>query len=203
LRERTGAPPSGVGFLVRHAELHMLDTVAATFKDAEAWMAEVMETHLAYPILVYFRSTHDEQSWIGTLGALLDATSLILTSVDTDSPGPARMMNRLGRHLVNDFSRYFELPGDRDPGIERREFAAAYAHLRDAGLTLRDEEPAWQRFAALRATYAGPLNASARFFRIPPARWVGDRSILPSRHAPLPAVATVIPADADAPPRSA
>ena len=205
LRERTGAPPSGVAFLVNHAELRMLDAVGATFKDAESWIAEVMETHLAFPILVYFRSTHDAQSWIGTLGALLDASSLILTAVDTAEIGPARMLNRLGRHLVNDFNRNFHLDGSEQPGIDRHEFANAYRHLRDAGIPLREEDAAWLKFAALRATYAGPLNASAKFFRIPPAQWIGDRSFLPVRHmpqAPHPVAVTANVADADAPART-
>ena len=44
--------------------------------DAQRWAAEVMESHLAYPMLAYFRSSHDDQSWIGTLGTLLDAATL-------------------------------------------------------------------------------------------------------------------------------
>jgi len=202
LRERTGAPPSGVGFLVRHAEMRMMDTLPQTFRDAELWIAEVMETHLAYPILIYFRSSHDEQSWIGTLGALLDASSLLLTTVDVESTGPAKMINRLGRHLVGDFSSYFGFEGESQPGIERGEFATAYGHLEHAGLPLRDEETAWRDFAAVRASYAGPLNAFARYFRIPPAQWIGDRSLLrPARHVPLPVTMPVT--GADAPPKSA
>jgi hypothetical protein len=204
LRERTGAPPSGVGFLATHAQLRMLDALPATFNQAELWIADVMETHLAYPILVYFRSTHDEQSWIGTLGALLDASSLILTTIDVEGTGPAKMLNLIGRHLVHDFSDYFSFEGDPDPGIERGEFHAAYEHLRDAGLPLLDEAGAWSRFAALRATYAGPLNAFAAYFRIPPAQWIGDRSILRRpRHAAAPARVTAPVTGADAPPESA
>ena len=202
LRERTGAPPSGVGFLVRHAEMRMLDALPQTFRDAELWMAEVMETHLAYPILIYFRSSHDEQSWIGTLGALLDASSLLITTVDAEGTGPAKMLNRLGRHLVGDFSTYFGFEEEQHPGIERGEFATAYRHLRDAGLPLRDEEAAWRDFAAVRASYAGPLNAFARYFRIPPALWIGDRSALrPLRHVPVPVTAAVT--EVDASPKSA
>lgn len=206
LRERTGAPPSGVGFLVRHAELGMLDALPQTFRESETWIADVMETHLAYPILIYFRSSHDEQSWIGTLGALLDASSLLMTTIEVPQTfGPARMLNRIGRHLVGDFSSYFDyFHGDALPGIERSEFTTAYGHLRAAGIPLRDEETAWTEFAALRASYAAPLNAFASYFRIPPAQWIGDRSLLPTRHAPLPRVAITETATAtDAPPKSA
>jgi len=203
LRERTGAPPSGVGFLTAHAQLGMLDAIPATFREAEMWIAEIMETHLAYPILIYFRSSHDEQSWIGTLGALLDASSLMLTTLDVEGTGPAKMLNLIGRHLVHDFSQYFEFEGDPDPGIERGEFRAAYEHLRTAGLPLLDETDSWTRFAALRATYAGPLNAFAKYFRIPPAQWIGDRSILRRPRHAAPPVITAATTAADAPPGSA
>jgi hypothetical protein len=204
MRERTGAPPSGVHLLVRHAELRMLDALPQTFREGETFISEVMETHLAYPILIYFRSTHDLQSWIGTIGALLDASSLLLTTVDLEGVGPAKMLNQLGRHLVGDFRDYFAFEAAVHPGIERGEFAAAYAQLGAAGLPLRDLEPAWRQFSALRASYAYPLNELARYFRIPPAQWIGDRSVLPlARHAPVTAPITAMPTAADAPPESA
>lgn len=206
LRERTGAPPSGVRFLTSHAQLGMLDAIPATFRDAEAWMSDLMETHLAYSTLVFFRSTHDEQSWIGTVGALLDASSLIVTTIDGGPIGPAKLLNRLGRHLVGDFDRLYDVVGDPQPGIEREEFMQAYRQLADAGLALRPQEQAWRDFAELRASYAGPLNSMATWFRIPPAQWIGDRSLLHPRHTPMPTVPISViepQRDADAPPRSA
>lgn len=202
LRERTGAPPSGVQLLITHAQLGMLDDIAPIFQRAELWMAELMETHLAYPMLVYFRSTHDEQSWVGTLGALLDASSLLITTLELEPRGPARMLNKLGRHVVGDFSRFYRIPGTAQPGIERSEFARAYAELRAAGLPLRDENTAWPEFAALRASYAGPLNALAGYLQIPPALWVGDRSLIQPLHAPvrIPVLAVTERASEDAPP---
>ncbi len=190
LRERTGAPPSGVDFIERFAEMQMLDDLSATFRQAEAWLADIMETHLAYPVLSYFRSTHDHQSWVGTTGALLDASTIIITTVDIGHVGPARMLGRLGRHMVSDFAAQFDfdLPpdGSESSGIDRVEFDQAYDRLRAAGLQMREREPAWTAFAALRGSYALPLNGMARWWRIPPALWIGDRSLIPTRHAPLP-----------------
>ncbi len=184
LRERTGAPPSGVEYILRIVDLAMLDDVPETFRLAEAWMADIMETHLAYPILAYFRSTHDGQSWVGTIGALLDASTLILTTIDIDHIGRAKMLNRLGRHLVNDISDYYAFKRVDDVGIDRSEFELAYETFRAHGLRMRPIDEAWRAFGDLRASYAGPLNAAAVYLRIPPAQWVGDRSILPvSRHS--------------------
>jgi hypothetical protein len=186
MRERMGAPPSGVSYLWRLVELDMLDDLPETFRLAEGWMADVMETHLAYPVLAYFRSTHDGQSWVATVGALLDAATLVITTVDVEHHGRAKMLSRLGRHLVNDFAHYYRFEIVHSPGLDRAEFVTVYEKLRRHGMKMHDLEPAWTAFAELRATYAGPLNAMAQFWRTPPAQWIGDRSVLPSRHVPLP-----------------
>ena len=164
----------------------MLDDLSAAFGRTEAWIADIMETHLAYPVLSYFRSTHDQQSWVGTIGAMLDAATLVITTVDLGNVGPARMLSRIGRHLVTDYTRYYRF-GERTSGaagIERAEFDRAYERLRDKGLRMREIEGAWAEFAALRGSYAEPLNAMARWRRIPPTMWISDRSIIAMQHVP-------------------
>ncbi len=187
MRERTGAPPSGVDFIERHVDLEMLDELSATFRRAEEWIADIMETHLAYPVLSYFRSTHDHQSWVGTIGALLDAATIVISTIEVGSVGPARMLSRLGRHLVNDYAYFYGFEQDLTgaAGIERSEFDQVYERLRAKGLPMREPERAWADFAALRGSYALPLNEMAKWWRIPPALWIGDRSIISTRHAPV------------------
>jgi hypothetical protein len=191
LRERTGAPPSGVDFLNRYIEMEMVDDLSATFGRVEAWIADIMETHLAYPVLSYFRSTHDLQSWVGTIGALLDASTLVITTVDIGHAGAAKMLSRLGRHLVNDYAQYYNFNEDPNaaPGIDRLEFDQVFLRLAAHGVRMREAEKAWADFAALRGSYASPLNAMAQWWRIPPALWIGDRSIISTRHAPAAVVA--------------
>ena len=192
LRERTGAPPSGTQFLEQHIDLGMLDEVPSVFRSAEAWIADLMETHLAYPVLSYFRSTHDNQSWVGTIGALLDAATLIITTLDVGSVGQAKMLSRLGRHLISDYAQYYRLPGHGSEhasvGIERSEFDHVYERFAAKGVRMQPIETAWIEFSALRASYAVPLNAMARYWRIPPALWIGDRSLISGRHRPMPIV---------------
>ncbi|HEV8021269.1 MAG TPA: hypothetical protein VGP41_08425, partial [Candidatus Lustribacter sp.] len=165
--------------------------LSATFGRVEAWMADIMETHLAYPVLSYFRSTHDLQSWVGTIGALMDAATLVITTVDIGHVGAARMLSRLGRHMVSDFARYYNFKEDPDgaPGIDRAEFDQVFERLSAHGLRMREAEKAWVDFAALRGSYAAPLISMAQWWRIPPALWIGDRSIISPRHAPAALVA--------------
>ena len=176
ISERTGAPPSGLEFVLRHYKLGLLDDIGPILRESQRWIAEVMETHLAYPILTYFRSSHDDESWVGTLGALLDASTLLVTTLDMDHRGQAEITLRIGTHLVRDFRGFFRLPAEDSAGVEYDEFVAAYDTLRALGATLRPLEDAWPAFSETRAKYAAPLDAMARWWRIPPARWIGDRS---------------------------
>ena len=181
---RAGAPPSGVDMIETHATLGITESLRATMRDAELWLSQVLETHLAYPILTYFRSTHDDISWVAVVGTILDATTLVITTIDTPNVGEAKVVNRLGRHFISDFSRYFRFEAGRDVGIDRSEFDTAYLRLADAGLTLRERESAWKEFSTIRATYANQLNRMAKYWQIPPTQWFGDRSLIP-HHGPL------------------
>ena len=180
LDERAGgAPPSGVSLLETHGALGMTGDLARIFADWEVWSAEVLDSHLAYPLLGFFRSSHDNESWVSALGAMLDAATLCETVVDDVSPGQAAMLRRAGSHLVEDVTAYFRMPHEHGTGVEREEFDAARERLRAAGYRLRDAERAWRDFSELRARYAGDLNSMARFWAVPPAQWIGDRSPMP------------------------
>jgi hypothetical protein len=179
-----GAPPSGVVLLENSLHNDMLDKLAATFEDWMSWSAEVLESHLAYPILAYFRSSHDNESWISGIGAVLDATVLVLTTVEDVPRGPARLMYNVGTHLVEDLSWFFKTSHSHEVGIERFEFNQACQRLEEAGFTTTDPEIAWAKFSQLRAAYAIPLNEMGRYWSIPPALWIGDRSYLPHHETP-------------------
>jgi hypothetical protein len=174
--ERTGSPPSGLELILRHARLGLMNDLSPVLRESQRWIAEVMETHLAYPVLSFFRSSHDDESWVGTLGALLDASTLLMTTVDLENRGQAELTAHLGIHLVRDFNHFFRYPVDDASGVEFEEFTSAYQALREAGLPLHPLDDAWPAFSKKRAIYATPLNSMAHWWRIPPARWIGDRS---------------------------
>jgi hypothetical protein len=183
LDARAGAPPSGVTLLETYAQLEMLHGLPDTFARWEVWSAEVLDSHLAYPILTYFRSSHDNESWISALGAVLDAASLLVSTVDAIAAGEAKMMVGMGAHLVEDISNQFGLAYDDGPGVERQEFEEARQRLAAAGYPLKvDADAAWAKFTKMRSVYASRLNAMAHNWATPPAQWIGDRSSLRQRH---------------------
>jgi len=184
LSGRAGAPPSGVTLLQAYAGDGMTDRLPDLFDAWELWSAQTLESHLSYPLLAFFRSTHDNQSWVSALGAVLDASTLVLTSVEAVPRGPARAMRNVGVHLVEDLSQYFRLDGPIDSYVEREEFDDACRQLRESGLIAESTDAGWEAFSQARAEYAAALNAMARLWVTPPAQWIGDRSVV--RHSGRP-----------------
>lgn len=183
LDARAGAPPSGITLLETCAGFGSGGELEEVFERWEGWAAEVLESHLAYPILLFFRSTHDHESWVSAIGAILDATTLLLATVADGPAGQARATRAIGTHLVEDIGRFFRFRSSGDDagaGIERVEFDEARARLGAAGYRLVDDaDAAWASFTKSRADYAGALNAIARYLDVPPAQWIGDRSYVP------------------------
>jgi hypothetical protein len=178
LDARAGAPPSGVTLLETVAKLGMIDDLPRLFGDWEKWAAEVLDSHLAYPVLAYFRSSHDNESWVSALGAVLDATTLLLTTCVDGPRGPAKMMFAMGTHLVEDLGRFFHIASDHDVGVERYEFDQARERLSAAGWSLLGSEESWIAFSRLRVQYAVALNNMAKWWAAPPTQWIGDRSFV-------------------------
>jgi len=181
-----GAPPTGTQILETAAELGMHGELIKTFDEWRQWAASVLESHLAYPPLLFFRSSHDNEAWVNSFGAVMDAAVLVMSTVADDSEGPARLMYTVGNHLVEDLAWYFQYHRLDDPIVERSEFDQAKERLKIAGYRCRGTEEAWREFARLRSKYASPLNQLARQLAIIPAQWIGDRSYLPHRERELP-----------------
>jgi hypothetical protein len=98
------------------------------------------------------------------------------------------MMYAMGRHTVEDLARYFRIPSDHQPGVERYEFDEARARLAAKGYTLLGPDESWTAFAKLRSEYAVQLNDMAKWFAAPPTQWIGDRSyrrMIHDRHEPV------------------
>ncbi|TMD42876.1 MAG: two pore domain potassium channel family protein [Chloroflexi bacterium] len=179
-----GAPPNGMQILETAAQRGMHEQLIRTFEEWRAWAAAVLESHLAYPMLFWFRSSHDNEAWLNSFGAVMDAAVLVLSTVDDDSDGAARLMFTVGNHLVEDLSWFFRYEKVADPIVEKYEYDQARERLRAAGFHCRDMKAAWEKFAHLRSNYASQLNQLARNLSIVPAEWIGDRSYLPHRNRP-------------------
>ncbi len=178
LEAGAGAPPSGVTLLETYAMAGILNDLPRVFEAWQAWAAEVLDSHLAYPVLAYFRSSHDNDSWISSLGAVMDAASLVLSTIEDGPKGWAKLSRAVGDHCIEDLVQNFRLVDVPEVGLERGEFEEACRRLEWAGFRVRDIDEAWADFSRLRMEYAGRVNALAHHWASPPAQWIGDRSPL-------------------------
>lgn len=175
LEATAGAPPSGVAFLVFHAKHGLQDEIGPAFDRWLRWAAAILDSHLAYPILAYFRSSHDNDSWVSSLAAIMDAAILIVTTIEDGPKGDAIKALWVGGHCIDDLSEYFQLKRPGGPGIDLADFREARGRLQRAGYRLLSEDESWEQFKKLRSEHAASLNALADYWASPPAEWVGEK----------------------------
>jgi multisubunit Na+/H+ antiporter MnhC subunit len=184
LQSAAGAPPSAVALLETYAHLGLVDRLPGLFLDWQRWAVEVLDSHVAYPLLAFFRSSHDNLSWISALGTVLDAASLVLTTIEEIPRGEAKLFKRAGAHLVEDIYNLGFHAG-APTALDRADFVAAYARLEQAGYALAPCDVAWPQFEAARATYAERLEAMAAYLATPATTWLGEPIALRSPMHPV------------------
>jgi hypothetical protein len=194
LQAKAGVPSSAVVLLENLARMDLAHRLPEFFGEWERWEAEVLDSHVAYPILGYFRSSHDNLSWISALGTVLDTATLVTTTILDVRRGQAELAITLGAHLVEDITNLGFHRGSAT-GIDRAAFDEVHTRLAAAGYRLVPADEAWPAFAATRATYADRLEAMANYWAVPTVSWFGGQERLRSVvHAPGRVAAASAPA---------
>jgi hypothetical protein len=177
LDSRAGTPPTAGELLRRHSYRNGQEALRELLKDWERWCAELMESHLSYPVLAYFRSQHDNQSWIASLTAILDTSALVMVGIEGACEKQAELTFAIARHAVVDLSQVFgtapnALPHDRLSPAELRQIRDVLAQQ---GLKLRDGEAADTRLTELRRMYEPYIHALAAYLNqtLPP--WIPQK----------------------------
>jgi len=174
LDSRAGTPPTAGELLLRHSYEGGREALRELLKDWELWCAELMESHLSYPVLAFFRSQHDNQSWIAALTAILDACALLKVGIEGSCERQAKLTFAIARHAVVDLSQVFgtaprALPQARLPAADA---ARLREKLAEHGLRLRDTPEAQQELTAMRNSYEPYIYALATYLNqtLPP--WI-------------------------------
>jgi hypothetical protein len=169
LDARAGSPPSAAQLLLRLAQARNVAAVNPFLAEWERWAAELLESHLSYPVLSYYRSQHDNQSWLAALTAILDTCALLMAGVKDVDPYQAQLTFAMARHAAVDLALVFRTPPPVP--VPERLPPEALTRLREtlrmAGLHLRDGEAADARLAELRAMYEPFTHALAAYFLFP------------------------------------
>jgi hypothetical protein len=172
LDARAGSPPTAVELLHRLAHTRTVSAVVPWLVEWERWSAELLESHLSFPVVSYYRSQHDNQSWVAALTMILDTSALLIAAVDGPHGYQARLTFAMARHAAVDLGLVFKTPplmtvADRmtPAGLD-----CLRESLRGAGLELRDGPTMVKALAELRGMYEPFVNSLANYFRfnLPP-----------------------------------
>ncbi len=172
LDARAGSPPSAGQLLLRVAP--HLDAGAASdaLAEWERWSAELLESQLSFPVLSYYRSQHDNQSWLGALTTILDTCALLLAAAPGKCPFQAQLTFAMARHAAVDLALVIHTPA-RPVEVDRlppEAWQRLGEQLRAAGVELRHGPAVEAKLAELRGMYEPFVNALAHYFhfQLPP-----------------------------------
>lgn len=174
---RAGGPASGLVLMLRYKELNILPVLYSNFLQWELWIAGILESHRAYPMLLYFRSGSSTDSWLSVVGAMLDASSLIVTTIKDVSSGEAELFYWLACSTVKSLTSYFRLNVKNEETLTIEEFKEGLSLLKEAGYTIGDPDFAWKLFKVRRTGYLPYLRALSAHFRLPRQTWLHELAI--------------------------
>lgn len=123
-----GSPPSAVTLICRYAEGQSLEELDGLLREWQQWSAELLESQLSYPMLAYYRSQHDNQSWLAALTAIMDCCALLMVGFKGVRTFQARLTFSTARQAVIEMGRVFQEAPARSPKTASRpKTTSAYA----------------------------------------------------------------------------
>jgi hypothetical protein len=179
---RAGSPPTATELLRRHGHEGGERDLARLLEEWERWSAEILETHISYPILCYYRSQHDNQSWLSGLVTVLDACALLITTIEGPVARQAQLTFAMGRHALLDLGHVFHLdkenellPAEPEPDrLPREIFNRLCGELGDMHMRLCGDAEAQQRLIAIRTLYEPHAQTLADYLKMPLPLWVPE-----------------------------
>ena len=178
LDARAGSPPNAAELLRRHNFEGGQDALMALMAEWERWSAEILESHISYPILCYYRSQHDNQSWLSALVAILDTCALLISVIEGTPSRQAQLTFVMARHALIDLGHVFHIEEhaawQRSGEIDRlpaQEFYRLCEALGDNHIRLCGDPAAAKRLNTIRALYEPHAFALSDHLRMPLPVW--------------------------------
>ncbi len=169
LDARAGSPPTACELIRRHSFEGGSAALVVLLEEWERWSAELLESHISYPLLCQFRSQHTNQSWLSALTAILDTCALLIASVQEHSARQAQLTFAVARHALVDLSQILsqkpvQSGQDRLPADQ---YALIYDKLCSAGVRVCRDDKSGARLNELRQLYEGYAQALSRYLVMP------------------------------------
>ena len=179
LDARAGSPPTSGELIVRHNFNGGHHALTAVLAEWERWAAEMLETHVSYPILCYYRSQHDNQSWLSAATAVLDTCALLITAIEGPSTRQAQLTFAMARHMLVDFGHVFRLEeaeqvfrDSKSARLRDEEFARLCESLKETGFALCADIAVRERLDAIRKLYEPHACAMAEYLHLDLPLWL-------------------------------
>jgi hypothetical protein len=169
-----GSPPTASEMLRRHDHEGGMEALRELLHEWERWSSELLEGHLSYPVLAYFRSQHDNESWLAALTAVLDTCALVMAGLEGACKRQAELTFAMARHAVVDLSLVFRTaPREPKPArLSPERLALLRVLLAGSGLKLRKGKAVERKLAVLRHLYEPYCHALAAYFRMRIPPWI-------------------------------
>src|SRR5215471_2185292 len=174
LDARAGSPSSANELLRRSYRDRKIDEFVQFMREWERWCAELLESHLSYPVLTYYRSQHERQSWLAALTTILDTCALLIVGFDDISAPTIRYTFAIARHAAVDLAQVYGTP-PVNPKLSRLshdDFTRMRDALAEVGLELRHGEDAEQRLYDIRRMYEPFVNSIADHLLLNLPPWI-------------------------------
>jgi Ion channel len=180
LDARAGSPPTAAELLRRHAQFSDSEVLTPYLRDWEIWAAQLMESHLSYPVLCYFRSQHDNQSWLAAFTAVLDVSALLISYGEGTAQWQSKLTFAIARHAVVDLAEVLRVSA-LPPEIDRlppKDVVQVRMLLLECRATNNCGEAGDKKLHELREMYEPYLNGLSRRLSMPLPPWgVGQRAV--------------------------
>ncbi len=180
LDARAGSPPSALELLRRRChDTEGIQNLLQYLGEWEHWAADLMESHLSYPVLAYFRSQHDNQSWLAALTTMLDTSAFVIVGIKGPCERQARLTFAIARHAVVDLSLIFFSPPtkSRRERLSHEDFMKFVGELQSVGLPIRDDGKTEDDLAELRRLYEPYVRSLSSYLRLSVPPWVPKESL--------------------------
>lgn len=176
LDARAGSPPTAGELLRRHTYKGAGEALAVLLIEWERWSAELLESHISYPLLCYFRSQHTNESWLGALTAVLDASALLIANAQAQEARQAQLTFAMARHALVDLSQIFSLrPVNNAPDrLPPERYERLFKVLCESGVNVCQDGHSLQRLAELRALYEGYAEMLSQYLSMPLPPWITE-----------------------------
>jgi len=183
LDARAGSPPTAAELLRRHTQPQSVAALEQYFHDWETWAAELMESHLSYPVLCYFRSQHNNQSWLAALTTILDASALLISYGQGALRWQAKLTFAISRHALVDLSQVLNCPpkrtdGERLPPAELQKLHGVLISAKLSDCCSEDRDESERRLGDLRRMYEPYVAALSERLLMPVGAWVPAKHIV-------------------------